>query len=1037
MLTVTPVLEPSSDLQSGKSMGGTPTPSIPQKLARGEGFQIGSPVVDSRQSPQNDIEDEEEDLLYLRLMALRSIVPELAEMSKSSPENSDTESVNDAFENEMEELLDEVDQAADECEDSSKFISETNPINFASVVEKLKSSKKANDVPDDDVIIPSLEPDRSPIAIEEEDNEVVIVHEIAKPKTGLIKVSDFARIHPARSSNPVVIDVEDDVQIIEPDRKTSSNCEIVDMDLSVENEAEIQFFKDQADPEKQKDALFPPSVWQIGAMLTCPPPPPPPPLPSSSATSTSGTQPTMSDVLTFATDDERYDAFLKAVAAKPVRSETRKRRKSEESLRRSDDNVSGPSMLTKKMRKSVEKENENDEDPESLRANILISMIEERKRKEKNTLKKKPTFASPSSSKLSTTTKQNSELQKLKDDVGVQMRHFPNLFKKVIVSTTIAAPSDDDEGEELKQNVSPDFNKNLDIFLKNVRQQTSESKKKATPPPKPARKNPPGRGLASVGRAATAARSSVPIAAKQQTALPQVRKQVVAVAASNGSSKRTLSTKVKSDLMTSNVSHLPAEKQAEYKKLIELIAQKERDKALKKKQPQHQPAPVKQTKQQNLKVPATADPEEEEEDADILRSKLLASMEVKKKQGVAQSTNQKSTLKIDSKSPKDNAATLLKDNAATLLKENAAAIAMASPVEATSTQIPPRKRVTGPGLNIPVLMKRKIVPEKADPVKASKAVPVASRKVAQPTVPKETQAENEVSVELKKKEEELSNVQRDMTQDIFKLSAQVSQLKQESKNLEAATSFAADLRRQLAETEAIVERNVARIFHLKTKIGSDLVDMVSQKSVMTKIEEECRTKGQELHGPMYKLPQAPERERIKKKLALIKSNADTLLQTKGDNEMSIKYLENKSQTSDITTTTEEAAVTNVSTEEEAAVANVVTSEEVAVTNVATAEEDAVANVATAEELSVTNAATAEEAPVTNSTINSDTVSITASPKPDLHTSSLAHLRPGQIQVLDPHTQLCRFELLGKCNDDQCPFQHYSPKERQNSDISKL
>ena len=86
---------------------------------------------------------------------------------------------------------------------------------------------------------------------------------------------------------------------------------------------------------------------------------------------------------------------------------------------------------------------------------------------------------------------------------------------------------------------------------------------------------------------------------------------------------------------------------------------------------------------------------------------------------------------------------------------------------------------------------------------------------------------------------------------------------------------------------------------------------------------------------------------------------------------------------------------------------------------------------------VTNAATAEEAPVTNSTINSDTVSITASPKPDLHTSSLAHLRPGQIQVLDPHTQLCRFELLGKCNDDQCPFQHYSPKERQNSDISKL
>ena len=40
--------------------------------------------------------------------------------------------------------------------------------------------------------------------------------------------------------------------------------------------------------------------------------------------------------------------------------------------------------------------------------------------------------------------------------------------------------------------------------------------------------------------------------------------------------------------------------------------------------------------------------------------------------------------------------------------------------------------------------------------------------------------------------------------------------------------------------------------------------------------------------------------------------------------------------------------------------------------------------------------------------------------------SLEHIRQASRDTLslDPHKELCRFELQGKCNDDSCPFQHY-------------
>jgi len=40
-----------------------------------------------------------------------------------------------------------------------------------------------------------------------------------------------------------------------------------------------------------------------------------------------------------------------------------------------------------------------------------------------------------------------------------------------------------------------------------------------------------------------------------------------------------------------------------------------------------------------------------------------------------------------------------------------------------------------------------------------------------------------------------------------------------------------------------------------------------------------------------------------------------------------------------------------------------------------------------------------------------------------YSSPLAHMTVSQTVQLDPHTQLCRYQLAGRCNDTSCTFQH--------------
>jgi hypothetical protein len=700
----------------------------------------------------------------------------------------------------------------------------------------------------------------------------------------------------------------------------------------------------------------------------------------------------------------------------------RKRRKSEET-RKDSKLVVSTSPATKKARTDETKKttttNNVVDEAESLRANILISMIEKRKRKEKEILKTKP-VSRPTSSVSSKT---NSECQKLTDQV-IKMRHFPNLFKQVVIST---AASDDDEDHDGHRSsvtpnpivANPDFSLNLENFLKGVRQETT--KKRTTPPPKPARKNPPGKINKNVSN-------------RVKPGAPQVKKL------SSPSSKSSLSVAVKTDLMTSTVSHLPLAKQAEYKRLKELIANKERVKLLQKqtlmaakksaeqqklvvikaksdevstreteeKKVGRADEPLKNTKTNSETTMTSSDEktksDDEEEDEEMLRSKLLASLQVKKKQDSATLANEKPA------SP---------------------GLPVAKPPRAVV-----RKRITAPAetlSSIPVIIKKqtqplaspvKIIPL-AEPPPAAVPSNIASAAVSAP-VSEEDVAAKEL---LKKKEEALAAMQRDMMQEIFKLSAQMSQLKGETKNLDEARSFADDLRQQLAETELIIERTNVRIDQLRTTVKSSIVDIGVRRPAMVRMEDECKKFGGEIVGPAYKPPQAAGSQNIKKKLALIKTNAETLLETDNNNPSPDKT-ENEAEkevSNEETTLNDEGVNSNhLPLEESCKAAATTTTAEAATTS--TMSEAASSTTTTAEAAAITTKAASLPTAKAAASTTAKTVASTTNGN-ELVSSSLAHLHSSLAPQLDPHTQLCRFELQGKCNDDQCPYQHHTPKDK--------
>ena len=476
--------------------------------------------------------------------------------------------------------------------------------------------------------------------------------------------------------------------------------------------------------------------------------------------------------------------------------------------------------------------------------------------------------------------------------------------------------------------------------------------------------------------------------------------------------------------MTSTVSHLPAAKQAEYKQLKELIAKKERDKLQQQQKLSAQKAASKiiQTeKSVPEKVDQTAPEVDEEVDEDALRAQLLASLQCKPKKKEALSEPAK--LQVNPVRKRITAPALNIPVVETSKPQPGLVVSFAnSEVEgprdvqvSKNVMIPPFQPISVSSVPvvqppvrvlIPVPVKNSsppvvpIVP--AVPVDPTTSIPsVPSLPITSIPTPSPEEIALKASKEvLKEKEADFAATQQDMIQEIFKLSAQMSQLKGETKVLEAAESFAEDLRRQLAETELVIVRSRARIAQLKTTVTASTMEIGSKRPAMVKAEEECKKQGASVYGPIYKPPQSSASQMIKKKLAQIKETAETLLCNNNDNNLPASNAEPSISNMTLMNGNAETSTTDKH-------------------ELQLVDEDK-SLPATKECFSATSL---PPATATASTTK-------AAPNIVLEGSSLAHLRSSQVSILDPHTQLCRFELLGKCNDDKCEYQHHTAKASQ-------
>ena len=129
-------------------------------------------------------------------------------------------------------------------------------------------------------------------------------------------------------------------------------------------------------------------------------------------------------------------------------------------------------------------------------------------------------------------------------------------------------------------------------------------------------------------------------------------------------------------------------------------------------------------------------------------------------------------------------------------------------------------------------------------------------------------------------EERLTNAENDvvrirktMESSLFKLSAYMSQLKNENIGLENAQEYARELRRQLAETETLVAERQDKVESLRDVIRKSREEVTSCRENLLAREDECRDYGRRVRGARYN-PPAVGADNISRKLAQIAFTAN-------------------------------------------------------------------------------------------------------------------------------------------------------------------
>lgn len=130
-------------------------------------------------------------------------------------------------------------------------------------------------------------------------------------------------------------------------------------------------------------------------------------------------------------------------------------------------------------------------------------------------------------------------------------------------------------------------------------------------------------------------------------------------------------------------------------------------------------------------------------------------------------------------------------------------------------------------------------------------------KPAEKTVPKlipKPGVDLKLKDELKQTEKSVIMNRNDLSNVLYKLSAQMSQLQRQSIELEGAVSYAAELRNQLRETEQLVKLREEKVENLREVIRNSHQEVTLYKEQMLSAEDTCKRLGDEVYGSEYILP---------------------------------------------------------------------------------------------------------------------------------------------------------------------------------------
>jgi len=266
-----------------------------------------------------------------------------------------------------------------------------------------------------------------------------------------------------------------------------------------------------------------------------------------------------------------------------------------------------------------------------------------------------------------------------------------------------------------------------------------------------------------------------------------------------------------------------------------------------------------------------------------------------------------------------------------------------------------------------------------------------------------------------------------MCASLFKLSAEVSQLKEETSKKETAEAFLEKLQKQVAVTSELITRKNERLNTLKTVVRQSHQEVVTKSRSMSILKKECKSMGTILKGNAYQPPQEGM-DTIRKKLSVINNSAKNV--TNNSTNSTNRQIQNNLGNNQVNSTIREPEVPEKPAAQPAAKA---------------AEKGKSEKTQREESESDSSSDDSDDDESDSDESNSDTSSSDSSSDDDnddattekvrengdgkieqqQRPSSLAHLSKSSV-VLDPQIELCRFDLQGRCNDKTCPYQHLRP-----------